>query len=277
MVVTAVLLSVVSSQFVENHRRNDQPTIRVAALRKQLNLDNSDDRNPNIDRLLQPQPAPTPNKDDLSSNSDAESTRHSRQKRMIWITDDGRLALPPGTVLSISPTISLPLVRYPPSGFLSNLTMSFPLTSKLQCLKINCIKIIKFIFRSTVDFDKLGLTDNENPLGVLPPVFGRSMGRAAGSMLAHYVGEYLHTRRKRDVSSQQSGSSSETDTPPLPDDQKHAFHGGERAILYGVVEDLITTFGFNGKACMLRTICEVHSKSIHHLGLFGEMAKLFFT
>lgn len=58
---------------------------------------------------------------------------HKRVKRLIWITDDGRLALPPGTVLSISPTISLPLVRYPPEGFLSNLTMSFPLTSNLYC------------------------------------------------------------------------------------------------------------------------------------------------
>lgn len=62
-----------------------------------------------------------------------EHSRH-RTKRMIWITDDGRLALPPGTVLSISPTISLPLVRYPPSGFLSNMTMSFPLTSKFDAL-----------------------------------------------------------------------------------------------------------------------------------------------
>lgn len=119
-----------------------------------------------------------------------------------------------------------------------------------------------------VDFDKLGLTDNENPLGVLPPVFGRSMGRAAGSMLSQYVGKYLHLRRKRDTTN---------DIPELPEEQKHVFHGGERAILYGVVEDMIATFGFNGKACMLRTICEVHSKSVHHLGLFGEMAKLFFT
>lgn len=39
-------------------------------------------------------------------------------------------------------------------------------------------------FPLTIDFDKLGLTDNENPLGVLPPIFGaRNMGRAAGSAL----------------------------------------------------------------------------------------------
>lgn len=61
---------------------------------------------------------------------DQSSKPHSRKKRLIWVSDDGRLALPPGTVLSISPTLSMPLVRYPPTGFLSNLTMSFPLTSK---------------------------------------------------------------------------------------------------------------------------------------------------
>lgn len=101
---------------------------------------------------------------DSTSRADDSLKPHSRKKRLIWITDDGRLALPPGTVLSITPTLSLPLVRYPLEGFLSNMTMSFPLT---------------------IDFDKLGLTDNENPLGVLPPVLARSMGRAAGS----YLGE----------------------------------------------------------------------------------------
>lgn len=65
--------------------------------------------------------------------TDEKSSKvHSRKKRLIWVSDDGRLALPPGTVLSISPTLSLPLVRYPPTGFLSNLTLSFPLTSMIK-------------------------------------------------------------------------------------------------------------------------------------------------
>lgn len=106
-------------------------------------------------------------KGESTSRADDLQKPHSRKKRLIWITDDGRLALPPGTVLSITPTLSLPLVRYPLEGFLSNMTMSFPLT---------------------IDFDKLGLTDNENPLGVLPPVFARSMGRAAGSYLGKQCG-----------------------------------------------------------------------------------------
>lgn len=77
---------------------------------------------------------------------------HSRQKRLIWITDDGRLALPPGTVLSITPTLSLPLVRHPPDGFLSNITMSFPLTSNFFSLSISieeyssfCLFFLSFI------------------------------------------------------------------------------------------------------------------------------------
>lgn len=66
--------------------------------------------------------------------------------------------------------------------------------------------------------------------------------------------------------------------PTLPEQHQHAFHGGERAILYGIAEDFLSTFGVDGKACLLRTICEVHSKkSIEHFGFLGEVAKLFFT
>lgn len=56
---------------------------------------------------------------------------HSRQKRLLWVTNDGRLALPPGTALTITPTISMPFVRYPPDGFLSNMSISLPFTSEV--------------------------------------------------------------------------------------------------------------------------------------------------
>lgn len=55
---------------------------------------------------------------------------HHREKRFLWITNDGRIALPPGTVMTITPTVLLPFVRYPPYGFLSNMSMSFPFTSE---------------------------------------------------------------------------------------------------------------------------------------------------
>lgn len=63
----------------------------------------------------------------------------------------------------------------------------------------------------------------------------------------------------------------------LPDEHKHAFHGGERALMYTIVEDFLMTFGMDGKACLLRAICEIHSKTVDHFGLVGEMMKLFFT
>lgn len=59
-----------------------------------------------------------------------ENVPHSRQKRILWVTSDGRLALPPGTTLVITPSLSLPFVRYPPDGFFSNITVSLPFTSK---------------------------------------------------------------------------------------------------------------------------------------------------
>ncbi|KAH8380209.1 hypothetical protein KR009_009494 [Drosophila setifemur] len=193
---------------------------------------------------------------------DSPDAPHIRRKRLIWITDDGRLALPPGTALTITPTISMPLVRHPPEGFFSNLTISFPVT---------------------IDFDKLGLTDNQNPLGDLPPLFARSFGHEAGHMVGEYVARYLHVqRRKRDIS--QSGEEHPFKVqmegpkfPELPAGLQHIFHGGERVLLYGMLEDFLSTFGMDGKACLLRTICEMHSRSLEKFGVFGEMTKLFLT
>ncbi|CAH0381335.1 unnamed protein product [Bemisia tabaci] len=178
-------------------------------------------------------------------HSYSQSSSHSRQKRLLWITNDGRLALPPGTHLTITPSLSLPFVRYPPEGFLSNMSISLPFT---------------------IDFDSLGLTDNQNPYGVLPPLLGRSMGREAGSILANYIAHLLnHKKAKRSL--------------PLPEKPPEVKHlGGERALLYTIVEDLLSNFGMDGRACLLRAICEVHAHSyLHRFGLIGEILKLFFT
>jgi hypothetical protein len=194
---------------------------------------------------------------------------HSRQKRILWVTADGRLALPPGTTLVITPSLSLPFVRYPPDGFFSNMTVSLPFTSESPCLSQN--HIFKR-FGSAVDFNKLGLTDNENPFGVLPPVLARSMGRAAGGVLADYIGSLLdHRKRSRSKRSLQEA------TPQPPEQFKHAFHGGERALLYFVLEEFLENFGMDGKACLLRAICEVHAHPLQNFGLMGEMLKLFLT
>ncbi|KAH8406792.1 hypothetical protein KR222_003431 [Zaprionus bogoriensis] len=197
----------------------------------------------------------------VQAESSAEAhAPHIRKKRLIWITDDGRLALPPGTSLTFTPTIAMPLVRHPPEGFFSNLTISFPVT---------------------IDFDKLGLTDNQNPLGDIP-FLSRSFGHSAGRMVGDYVSRYLHVqRRKRDLSAQQGKPykihEELLDYPALPAGLQHIFHGGERVLLYGVVEDFLSTFGMDGKACLLRTICEMHARSLDKFGVFGEMTKLFLT
>lgn len=124
----------------------------------------------------------------------------------------------------------------------------------------------------SVDFNKLGLTDNENPFGILPPVLARSMGRAAGGVLADYIGSLLDHRRRS-----KSRRSVQETTPQPPEQYKHAFHGGERALLYVVLEEFLDNFGMNGKACLLRAICEVHAHPMKNFGLVGEMLKLFLT
>lgn len=68
---------------------------------------------------------------DEEMHPESSDQPHSRQKRLIWVTDDGRLALPPGTVLVIAPTITMPFIRYPPDGFHSNISISLPLTSMM--------------------------------------------------------------------------------------------------------------------------------------------------
>lgn len=160
-IVSLVIISIVSSQSIQ--QSNDDSSTKAQHKINQQFVSRTKQNYPNVISSTNSKNQPTTKSkvDDSSSENEANKP-HSRKKRLIWITEDGRLALPPGTVLSITPTLSLPLVRYPLEGFLSNMTMSFPLT---------------------IDFDKLGLTDNENPLGVLPPIFARKMGRAAGSAL----------------------------------------------------------------------------------------------
>lgn len=51
-----------------------------------------------------------------------------------------------------------------------------------------------------------------------------------------------------------------------------------RAQMYTIVEDLFTNFGMNGKACLLRTICEIHKNNIvYKFGFVGEILQLFLT
>jgi hypothetical protein len=120
-----------------------------------------------------------------------------------------------------------------------------------------------------VDFDSLGLTDNANPYGVFPPILARSMGRMAGDALSTYISSMMDSRKKRSAP-----------PPPLPDMAntiKSALVGGERALLYKTLEDFLANFGMDGKACVLRAICEVHGHPLDNYGLIGEFLRLFLT
>jgi hypothetical protein len=56
-----------------------------------------------------------------------------------------------------------------------------------------------------------------------------------------------------------------------------SIHGGERAIIMPSIENLMSNLGFEGRACLLRAVCEIHEFPLHHgYGLFGEMLTLFF-
>lgn len=91
-------------------------------------------------------------KDVTSSESSQDTKPHSRKKRLIWVTDDGRLALPPGTSLTITPTLAMPLVRYPPDGFFSNISVSLPLTRKFD--SFNLLELNPLWSALTVEFWK---------------------------------------------------------------------------------------------------------------------------
>ena len=89
-----------------------------------------------------------------SKEEDTISKSHHRQKRFLWMTQEKRLVLPPGTQLVLTPTLAMPLLRYPPSGLDANLTISTPFTrndflskTKIQQpLKIVSDKVLINIF-----------------------------------------------------------------------------------------------------------------------------------
>lgn len=147
-------------------------------------------------------------------------------------------------------------------------------------------KLTNCIFPFLVDFDKLGLTDNQNPVGVLPPIFATHFEKAASNVLNEYIKNFI--QRRSSLRKKREGKENVfvqiTPTAPshdedldikLPENHKYIFHGGERAILYVLLEDFLNTLGMDGKACLLRAICEVHSKSLRHFGLVGEIMKVF--
>jgi len=54
-------------------------------------------------------------------------------------------------------------------------------------------------------------------------------------------------------------------------------YGAERAILFPKLEQVLQSFGFGGKSCLLRAVCEVHEFSVwKEYGVVGEILTSFF-
>lgn len=62
----------------------------------------------------------------------SSSQAHSRKKRLIYYTSERRLTLPPGSVLVLTPTLSLPFMRNLPVGYGASMTISIPFKSKMS-------------------------------------------------------------------------------------------------------------------------------------------------
>ncbi|CAG7826053.1 unnamed protein product [Allacma fusca] len=110
---------------------------------------------------------------------------------------------------------------------------------------------VKFSMPTTVFFDKLKVPAHSPPLVLFPfgPVFPPK-------------------RTKR---------SSENDSIlslPPPESVK----GGERAILVPRIENLLKSYGLDGRGCFLRAVCEVHQTPlISAYGFLGEVLTLLFS
>ncbi|KAK7082296.1 hypothetical protein SK128_024128 [Halocaridina rubra] len=91
--------------------------------------------------------------------------------------------------------------------------------------------------------DEFGLTSEENPWGIIEGL------DEAFSQRRHTV-----TRRS---------------DPMYP--------GGDRDMFYNIIEDTLHNFGLNGKACVLRAICEMFQFPLDNHGFFAEFLELFFS
>ncbi|XP_069166974.1 uncharacterized protein [Procambarus clarkii] len=53
--------------------------------------------------------------------------------------------------------------------------------------------------------------------------------------------------------------------------------GGDREVMYRVVEKSMEALGVDGKACLLRAICELSQSPLTNHGFFGEVLQLFLS
>lgn len=93
-----------------------------------------------------------------------------------------------------------------------------------------------------VNFDDLGLTSEENPWALWP--------------------DFGIFRKKREAWS------------PIPGVN---WAGGDREVMFQVLEDAISNIGLPGKPCLLRAICEMFETPLMNHGFMGDVMELFFS
>ncbi|XP_076058669.1 uncharacterized protein LOC143035689 [Oratosquilla oratoria] len=94
-----------------------------------------------------------------------------------------------------------------------------------------------------LDLDALGWTDELNPWGLWPFLS-------------------LITRKKR------------SSWEPMPGVN---YAGGDRELLYQILEDYLYNLGFEGHGCLLRAICEMFEMPLHNHGFVGELLEIFLS
>jgi hypothetical protein len=113
-----------------------------------------------------------------------------------------------------------------------------------------------------VFFDKLGMTGDTHPWPpTLPFRLGELFSPVREGLFTRKMEENMIRRRRAVLS--------------LPPPEN--IHGGERAVILPRLEKILSAMGLEGRACLLRAICEVHEYPLHEgYGLFGEILTLFF-
>merc|ERR1719342_219376 len=95
----------------------------------------------------------------------------------------------------------------------------------------------------SINFDDLGLTSEENPWALWP--------------------DFGIFRKKR-----------EAWTGPIPGVN---WAGGDRELMFQVLEDALGNVGLPGKPCLLRAICEMFETPLMNHGFVGDVMELFFS
>ncbi|KAL7646214.1 UNVERIFIED_CONTAM: hypothetical protein RMT77_003115 [Armadillidium vulgare] len=183
----------------------------------------------------------------------------SRDKRFIFMDNQRRLSLPTGSILALSGVLSLPFLGNLPIGYGSGLTVAVPLTVK---------------------FDDLGMTSPDNRFGYFD----------FGNMTGYFGIPSLNMSALRPPSFLDPGNFPDRFQNNLQyaliNREKRStwkaypgvnYAGGDREMIYQIVEDVLSSFTLDGKACVMRAICEMHEVPLINYGFLGEAFKLLLS